>query len=58
LVWSFAPLALKLRGGHPIIGAMMGVMGFGLGLVGIVGIVFGLIVIVSAIMLNIRPVST
>ncbi len=36
-------------------GAMMGMMGSGLGLIGIVGIVFGLIVIVSAIMLNIRP---
>jgi hypothetical protein len=45
----------RITGGHRIMGAMMGMMGSGLGLIGIVGIVFGLIVIVSAIMLNIRP---
>ena len=33
----------------------MGMMGSGLGLIGIIGIVIGLIVIVSAIMLNIKP---
>ena len=45
----------RITEGHRIIGAMVGMMSFGLGLIGIVGIVFGLIVIVSAIMLNSRP---